>query len=114
MIRDCQRTLLDCGGKRSATPLLRRSESGVALRLPPQSKFTGQFIAIMPLLRSLGAPFWQARTINMALLPELEPRTCLRSEATARQARRRKRKRRILKWPNDFANACNFLIIHSP
>jgi len=31
-------TNLDCGGKRSATPLLLRSESGVALRLPPQSK----------------------------------------------------------------------------
>jgi len=30
--------ILDCGGKRSATPLLLRSESGVALRLPPQSK----------------------------------------------------------------------------
>ena len=29
--------LLDCGGKRSATPLLDR-KSGVALRLPPQSK----------------------------------------------------------------------------
>jgi len=29
---------LDCGGKRSATPLLMPSESGVALRLPPQSK----------------------------------------------------------------------------
>jgi len=32
------RVILDCGGKRSATPLFRRSESGVALRLPPQSK----------------------------------------------------------------------------
>jgi len=32
------RVILDCGGKRSATPLFRRFESGVALRLPPQSK----------------------------------------------------------------------------
>jgi len=31
---------LDCGGKRSATRLFLRSESGVALRLPPQSKIT--------------------------------------------------------------------------
>jgi len=29
---------LDCGGKRSATPLSDRRKSGVALRLPPQSK----------------------------------------------------------------------------
>ena len=33
-----RREILDCGGKRSATPLLTPSESGVALRLPPQSK----------------------------------------------------------------------------
>ena len=30
--------ILDCGGKRSATPLSDRRKSGVALRLPPQSK----------------------------------------------------------------------------
>jgi len=28
---------MECGGKRSATPLLPRHESGVALRLPPHS-----------------------------------------------------------------------------
>jgi len=32
------RVILDCGGKRSATPLSDRRKSGVALRLPPQSK----------------------------------------------------------------------------
>jgi len=30
--------ILDCGGKRSATPLSDRTNSGVALHLPPQSK----------------------------------------------------------------------------
>jgi len=29
---------LDCGGKRSATPISDGIKSGVALRLPPQSK----------------------------------------------------------------------------
>jgi len=29
---------LDCGGKRSATPLSDRTNSGIALHLPPQSK----------------------------------------------------------------------------
>ena len=31
-------SFLDCGGKQSATPLSDRNKSGVALRLPPQSK----------------------------------------------------------------------------
>jgi len=35
--------LLDCGGKRSATPLFLWSESGVASDLPPQSKTRRDF-----------------------------------------------------------------------
>jgi len=31
-------SILDCGGKRSATPLSDRSKSGVALCSPPQPK----------------------------------------------------------------------------
>jgi len=34
----CSERILDCGGKRSATPLSDHRKSGVALRLPPQSK----------------------------------------------------------------------------
>jgi len=30
--------ILDCGGKRSATPLSDRTNSGVTVHLPPQSK----------------------------------------------------------------------------
>jgi len=40
---------LDCGGKCTVTPLFVRSESGVALRLPPQSKMApDEFIVFMP------------------------------------------------------------------
>jgi hypothetical protein len=43
--------LLDCGGKRSATPLFDRQQpcqSGVALRFPPQSKTPGYGSAVAP------------------------------------------------------------------
>ena len=47
------RVILDCGRKRSATPLSNRRKSGVALRLPPQSKSV-QWQALIESDRSLG------------------------------------------------------------
>ena len=69
---------MDCGGKCSAMPLFVRSESGVALRLPPQSKMApDEFIVIMPFRHGVRILLTSAATFILYLWtfhPELESR----------------------------------------